>query len=345
MAQDAGERGQALVLVAVLMAVLLGCAALSVDVGRALLTQFRLQSAADAAALAGVASLPGDPGAATTAAQNYASQNGVGDPSISVSADDSEITVAAGLTVPTLFARVLGRLGMPVAVTSHARAAAPPSCWGGSCTPTYEGYSSSSGTPAPPSCPEIYVHGAWTCAPAGSSQFGLAPLYVVASSIQADYAPGGCAWTFAGCATDQFDLKNGTETTGSDRGALALDGTGASQYESDLANGAQTAVHDGGTVNTETGNMAGPTDVGTGALCTNDNNHPDVVIPVVGEAPAEGQTTLTVVGFATFAVTCPAPGNGFITGTFIAALLPGMGGTAGGGGDFGLNGRGGLVSG
>ena len=335
-----------MVMVAALMAVLLGCAALSVDVGRTLLTQFRMQAATDAAALAGVASLPSDPGAATTAAQSYASQNGVANPSVALSPDDSEITVTANQTVPTVFAQVLGAIGMPVTVVSHARAAAPPSCWGGSCTPTYRGYSGSgSPPPAAPSCPEVYVGGTWTCAPAGSSQFGLAPLYVAGPSIQSFYAPGGCAWTSAGCAMDSFDLKTGTQSTGSDRGALALDGPGASQYEHALADGAVTAVQTGGTVNTQTGNMEGPTDVGTSTLCTNDNSQPYVVIPVVTQAPTEGQTTLTVEGFATFAVDCADSGSGYIRGSFVAALLPGEGGTAGGGGNFGLNGRGGLVSG
>ena len=333
-----------MVLVAVLMAVLLGCAAFSVDVGRALLTQFRMQAASDAAALAGVASLPSDPGAATTAAQNYASQNGVASPTVSVSPDDAEITVTANQTVPTLLARVLGTFGFPVAVASHARAAAPPACWGGTCTPTYEGYSGS-GTPTPPSCPEVYVNGTWTCAPPGSNQLGLAPLYVVASAIEPYFAPGGCAWTAAGCATDTFDLKNGNGTTGSNRGALALDGTGANAYRQDLADGAQTDVQVGGTAPTETGNMSGPTDTGVATLCSNDNNNPYIVIPVAGAAPGEGSTTVTVVGFAAFEVNCPDPGNGFLTGSFVAALLPGMGGTGTGGGNFGLDDRGGLVSG
>ncbi len=345
------ERGQAMVVVAVLMAALIGCAAFSVDVGRALLAQFRMQSATDAAALAGAANLPSDPTAAVDAAQTYAAQNGVGSPTVSVSTDDQEITVTANQTVPTLLARVLGTFGLPVSVVSHARAAVPAGCWGGTCTPSYPGYptsgsssTSTSSSTSAPSCPQVFVGGVWSCAPVGGSQFGLAPLYVTAASIQNDFAAGGCAWTVSGCSSVDFNLKNGNGSTGSDRGALALDGPGGSLYQQDLVDGGQTAVQVGGSVTTETGNIEGPTDTGVTELCTEDNNQPYVIVPVVSQAPTEGNTILTVAGFATFLIACPDPGSGQIVGHFLGASLPGSSGTNGSGSGFGMNNRGRLVS-
>ena len=49
------ERGQVFVFLAVMLVVLLGCAALVVDVGRAYLAKRHLQASADAAATAGFA--------------------------------------------------------------------------------------------------------------------------------------------------------------------------------------------------------------------------------------------------------------------------------------------------
>ena len=52
------ERGQAMVIVALSLVVLLGATALSVDVGMQFNTKAKLQAAADAAALAGAQDLP-----------------------------------------------------------------------------------------------------------------------------------------------------------------------------------------------------------------------------------------------------------------------------------------------
>lgn len=72
------EDGTALVLVAVLMVGLMGCAALVIDVGTMYSTKAKLQKAADAAALAAARKLP-NIGAAITTAENYAELNGVED--------------------------------------------------------------------------------------------------------------------------------------------------------------------------------------------------------------------------------------------------------------------------
>src|SRR5437667_805981 len=57
-ADNEGERGQALVMVALLMTALLGLTGLVADIGWYELNMIRMQRAADAAALAGVVYLP-----------------------------------------------------------------------------------------------------------------------------------------------------------------------------------------------------------------------------------------------------------------------------------------------
>ncbi|CAG9211843.1 Flp pilus assembly protein TadG [Paraburkholderia tropica] len=82
------ERGAVAVQVALLLITLLGCAAMALDIGRWVVVRHQLQNAADAAALAGVRTLPGQLAAsavpavwatattaATTAATQYASAN------------------------------------------------------------------------------------------------------------------------------------------------------------------------------------------------------------------------------------------------------------------------------
>ena len=69
------ERGSVLVLVALLIPLIIGSAALVIDVGFWYLTQARLQAAADAAALAGAQDLPNNPSGAQAHALSLASQN------------------------------------------------------------------------------------------------------------------------------------------------------------------------------------------------------------------------------------------------------------------------------
>ncbi|HZQ90114.1 MAG TPA: pilus assembly protein TadG-related protein [Gaiellaceae bacterium] len=66
------EDGQTLVLTVLCLVVLLGIAALALDIGSAYVAQRRLQASADAAALAGATALP-NPDAATTRANQYGS--------------------------------------------------------------------------------------------------------------------------------------------------------------------------------------------------------------------------------------------------------------------------------
>jgi len=71
------ERGQALILAALAMVVILGFAALAIDVGYWYSQKREVQNAVDAAALAGAQELPDDPAAAETVAREYLTKNGV----------------------------------------------------------------------------------------------------------------------------------------------------------------------------------------------------------------------------------------------------------------------------
>lgn len=70
------EQGQAVVLMVLALVVLLGMAALVLDVGAWFRDKRRLQGTADAAALAGAQMLPDDPSGAKSLALTYAAKNG-----------------------------------------------------------------------------------------------------------------------------------------------------------------------------------------------------------------------------------------------------------------------------
>lgn len=105
------EDGQALVLVALLMVVLMGFAALVIDVGMMHLTKSQMQNAADAAALAGAQDLP-TAGTATSVAKDIAEKNGAEKAKTTVTTpykgDSNKIEVVCTKNVQYSFARVLG---------------------------------------------------------------------------------------------------------------------------------------------------------------------------------------------------------------------------------------------
>jgi Flp pilus assembly protein TadG len=124
------ERGQALVLTVLALVVLLGMAALVLDVGAWFHQKRHLQATADAAALAAAQRLPMNPSSAVTYAVAYANKNGGGvtggDVQISSSrAPDDTIAVKAHKTNNGIFSRILGVLSVDIAATAKARVDAP----------------------------------------------------------------------------------------------------------------------------------------------------------------------------------------------------------------------------
>ena len=126
------ERGQSMVLTVVFMVVLLGFAALVVDVGSWYRAHRSAQATADASALAGAAVLP-DTAAASALATQYATKNGgsgsgLGSgPQITFTQSGYEMdTIKVKVTRPSpgFFARVFGSKFMNVSVSGSATARA-----------------------------------------------------------------------------------------------------------------------------------------------------------------------------------------------------------------------------
>jgi Flp pilus assembly protein TadG len=120
-----GDNGQAAVLTVVLLVVLLGMAALVLDIGSWYRADRATQSTADAAALAGAQALPGDSVTAKALAQQYAVKNGgIGGGGITFSSKivaNDTIKVTVKRDAPTFFARVFGRNSVTVGSTATAR--------------------------------------------------------------------------------------------------------------------------------------------------------------------------------------------------------------------------------
>jgi len=142
-------RGQTMMLASVALVALLGMAALAVDVGNLWTIRRRMQSAADAAAMAGVDALTmGESGSDLVSAAKYgAQQNGFQDGSTSSTSSSAvSVTVenpptsgsyqglasAVRVTVlqsqPTYFMRVLGWNQVPVSASATALAVGAGSC-------------------------------------------------------------------------------------------------------------------------------------------------------------------------------------------------------------------------
>jgi Flp pilus assembly protein TadG len=134
-ARTGRESGQAIVLIVVMLAVLLGAAALTVDVGYAYYTHRSLQADADAAALAGAAGLP-DTTAATNLAKQYSGSTGSKNQHTNLPSVDTNVTlqclgtpgcttmnavhVVEHASVNTFFAKILGVKKFDVTARSTA---------------------------------------------------------------------------------------------------------------------------------------------------------------------------------------------------------------------------------
>ncbi len=120
------ERGQAAVMTVAFLVVLLGAAALAIDVGSWYHAKRELQAAADAAALAGAQALPESPADAQALALGYAQKNGValGASGITFSSDvapNDTITVHLSGSAPGFFSKLFGIGSVGVGVTAAAR--------------------------------------------------------------------------------------------------------------------------------------------------------------------------------------------------------------------------------
>jgi Flp pilus assembly protein TadG len=124
------ERGQAILLSTLAMAMLLGAAALVLDVGNWFRDKRRLQGTADAAALAGAQQLPDDASGAQSMALSYANKNGgdVAGANIVITSQyqpNDTIAVKAQRNDPGIFSAVLGKNSADITATAKARVGPP----------------------------------------------------------------------------------------------------------------------------------------------------------------------------------------------------------------------------
>ncbi|HOG45677.1 MAG TPA: pilus assembly protein TadG-related protein [Anaerolineae bacterium] len=120
------ERGQTLIVVAVLIVVLVAFLGFVIDGGNAYAQRRQMQNAADAAALAGAQKLAGTEGevdeaarvAISAVAQQYAKSNGA--ESCDTSIDGTHVTVVVSKTVSTYFVPVIGIHELTVGAAARA---------------------------------------------------------------------------------------------------------------------------------------------------------------------------------------------------------------------------------
>lgn len=129
------ERGQAILITVLFLTVLMGCAALTLDVGMWYRAQRQAQATADAAVLAGAQDLPTNPTLAVNSAQAYADKNGGGVTSgdIKLRTDfqtDDTISVDVARKSPSIFASVLGVGDVTVRARAAARTGVPEEVYG-----------------------------------------------------------------------------------------------------------------------------------------------------------------------------------------------------------------------
>ena len=281
-------RGTALVLVAAVIGVLLGLAVLTVDVGILYLNKAEVQTAADAAALAGAHDLHHSTDLAKVTAERYAAANGkAGDEVITNTDVANQITVTVRRDVDLYFAKLFDVAQSEV----HATATA-----------------------------------------------GVQPATGVAGIV-----PFGVVLNTSFTYGTQVTLKYGSG--GSQSGnfqALALGGTGASNYLANIKNGYSGVVHIGDWIQTETGNMVGPTnsgvsyrvneDPGVTYLNVQEGSGRIVIVPMLTSFVVSGRTDVQVAGFAAFFLegTGKHGTDNYVIGRFLQVVVPGEGGGSGG---------------
>jgi Flp pilus assembly protein TadG len=317
------ERGVVIIWTAFFMLLMLGFVAIGVDVAKVMATRTELQNAADAAALAGVSALDlvtgkVKPDSAVVRAQQTALRNEAfvdspkpitllaGDVLVDPDANTVKVTVrrdaATDGAMITHVAQVLGIKNVDVSATATAK--------------------------AEPTCSQCEK---------------IVPLGAVPQIGQVNFAVGcNNAYTLKRGGGNKVSPGNylGLSFPQCDEGACAGMGeTGANTFRCLLANGYACCVSIGQVIQTEPGNMAGPTRQGLQArwdsdsdrrpgICYSDykgNGSRVVNVPII-TPPGNGRSDVTVLGLAAFFLTNPPPGNGDVKAEFVHEVVPGTGG-------------------
>ncbi len=130
-----------------------------------------------------------------------------------------------------------------------------------------------------------------------------------------------------------YTLKDGGgEGSDGNYGGLALGGNGANTYQNNLTGGYQGALQVGQVVETEPGNMEGPTSQGLEERVAAGSGYswqtvpmssPAVVdVPIISQ-PDNGKTEVTILGFAAFFITSVGC-HGAVKGVFLNTVSSGQ---------------------
>jgi hypothetical protein len=319
------SKGQIAVVMMLVMPVLLGAIGLGADVAVLYYNWVTLQKAADAAALAGASQLTGNP--TTTNDSNvvstgtqYAKVDGITHASdtilVSPASDDKSVSVYLSRQVPYYFLQLIGLKSGKV--TARATAGVLPT--NGVCG------AAPFGLPCRQNCSGNGCYGQGLAAGQGDATCGGAYMFNTSNLS----------------AGTQIQLKSDWSIIGvpGNWDPLAIGGSGASTYRSNIGNGEAKVLHAGDSLPTETGNIVGPTQEGfsdrgltlpdstvaqvpaAGYSPLSPTDPHIVVVPLVDFTAAgkNGKTNVPVLDFVTLYVTGLVGNNN----TVVAAVIPPM---------------------
>jgi Putative Flp pilus-assembly TadE/G-like len=289
------SKGQAMFLVILALPVIVGVLTLVMDVGNLYFNQVSMQVAIDSGVLSGALYLPSYPSQAVSVAEDYAERNGVKASEIVSCTVSPDNKTVLMTTSRTLPCFFCAVLGEG---TAHADAAPGPET------------SSSTGIRTSASALIVPIRAAT----------GMVPLGV-------DYRTN---LNFG----NVVQLKQGQVGAGN-WSPLALGGSGGDNYRSNIENGYPGKLSVGDSIQTETGNVVGPTNQGfqyrismgqnqfsTGTFQNHDLNDPRVMlIPIVDFSNINGSSQVPMKGFAMMWIVS-IDGQGTITCYFIQQSVP-----------------------
>lgn len=289
------SKGQAMFIVILALPVIVGVLALVMDVGNLYYNQVSMQVAVDSGVLSGALYLPSYPSQAVSVAEDYAERNGIKAGEIVSCTVSSDHKTVLMTTSRYLPCFFCAVLGEG---TAHAQTAPGPE--------------TSSGTGVKASASALIV-------PIRAAT-GVVPLGV---DYRTDLNFGSVV-----------QLKQGQVGAGN-WSPLALGGDGASNYKTNIENGYPGKVSVGDAIDTEPGNVVGPTNqafqyrismgqnqFSTGTFQNHDLNDPQVMlIPVVDFSNINGRSQVPMKGFAMMWIVS-VDGQGTITCYFIEQSVP-----------------------
>jgi Flp pilus assembly protein TadG len=290
-----GSRGQAMFIVIIALPVIVGALTLVMDVGNLYYNQVSMQVAVDSGVLSGALYLPSYPSQAVSVAKDYAQRNGI---------KASEI-VSCTVSADNKTVLINTSRNIP--------------CF--FCAVLGEGTAHAQTAPGPET-------GSGTGVTASASAL-IVPIKAATGMV-----PIGVDYRTNLSFGNSIQLKQGQVGAGN-WAPLALGGTGADNYRTNVQSGYAGKLTAGDRIQTEPGNVAGPTNQGfqyrismgqnqfsTGTFQNHDLNDPRVMlIPMVDFSNVNGSSQLPMKGFAMMWIVS-VDGQGTITCYFIQQSVP-----------------------